>query len=122
MEKNIMLKSVLIKLIDCMNEYNRYMLKGWSTAADSVGMKAGILRECLEAAGYKMHITTEHVEITEGTYRGSLVDCYTIVSFDIPTASGEDIKAFQEAGFEWLWASNMVKYKFVMNRKGKEAV
>lgn len=114
---NTTLKAVLTKFISCMNYRNKYALQGWSSAADSVSMKMGVLRECLEDAGYKMHLTTECVEITEGTYRGCLVDYHTAVSFDVPNASAEDIKAFQEAGFEWLWASNVMRYKFVMDRK-----
>ena len=124
MEKNIMintmLKAVLCTMINCMNERNNRALRGWST--DHVNVKIGALRECIEMAGYRMHILTEQVEITGGTYRGHLTDCYTVISFDVPGASAEDIKAFQEAGFEWLWINNVMRYVFAMNRKEKKTV
>ena len=111
---NTILKAVLTELVESMNERNNRVSLG--LYVDYTNTKIEVLRECLEMAGYNMHIVDEEIKV-DNAADNCWPYCYTKISFDVPGASTEDIKAFQEAGFEWLWTSNVMKYEFAMNRK-----
>lgn len=115
-----MLKSVLSKLIECMTNHNEYVVQGLPSVVAHYTDKCALLIECLENAGYRPRITTESVEITEGLCRGCRDDLYVGMSFAVPGITPEDVTAFKAVGFEWLWASNRMTYKFENNRKEKE--
>ena len=110
-----MLKSVLVKLIECMNKRNRYVRQDRTEFAKQYSKYCHLLLECLDDAGYLYRISfAKHLNSRE--------PLYTCVEVDVPGILAHDIKAFDAAGFEWIREQCKMIYKFDENRKEDEIV
>lgn len=120
-----MLKSVLSKLVECMDTHNHYVLQGPPVVANHYISKCDLLIECLENAGYKVEFDTEPLEIAEGMYRGCRGSLYTCLKIYMPTDGSyirtyRTVEEFKEIGFEQMLI-NGIYHKFETTRK-EEAV
>ena len=123
-----MLRSVLTKLVECMEAHNQYVLQGPPTVANHYAAKCELLIECLEDAGYKPIVKTETVDIFEGLYRGCRNSLYTSISFYVPIVPVDEndklrleMNVFANVGFECPWNGGTMTYEFNNCRKENTA-
>ena len=121
MEKKIMLKSVLTKLVECMELHDRYVMSGAPTIAIDYISKCKLLSECLEDAGYAVEVKMESVEVTSGEYVGRKGNVFTCIKVYMPTDgsftfTNKNVKEFKAIGFEQM-SNNAMYHKFEYNRK-----
>ena len=118
-----MLKSVLTKLVDCMELHNRYALSMAPTLASDYASKCRLLAECLKNAGYESEFKMENIEVTRGEYVGCKGNLYTCLVIYMPTDGSfvptyKTYEEFNAIGFEQMLI-NAMYYKFNYNGKDK---
>ena len=116
-----MLKSILTKLVECMELHNRYALSMAPTLANDYASKCKLLTECLKDSGYESELKMEAVEVTHGEYSGCKGNVFACVKVYMPTDgsfafTNKNIKEFEAIGFEQL-PNNAMYHKFEYNRK-----
>lgn len=116
-----MLKSVLTKLVECIELHNRYALSMAPTLASDYASKCKLLAECLKDAGYESELKMEAVEVTYGEYAGCKGNLYTCFVIYMHTDGSfvrtyETVEEFKTIGFEQMLI-NAMYYKWNFNRK-----
>ena len=111
-----MLKSVLEKLIECMNAHNRCVLQNMPKVANQHGRSCQLLLDCLSNAGYLSTVSCAR-------HQGPEFMClYTCISFDVPGILSPEIEAFETVGFKWFREQCKMIYNFDENGKEDNAV
>jgi hypothetical protein len=124
--RNIMLKAVLTKLVECMELHNMYVLSSAPTVAIDYINKCNLLVECLKDAGYEAEFKMEPVEVKGGEFVGCKSNVFTCLAIYMPT-DGSFVRTcktdeeFKAIGFEQMIINGMY-HKFELNRKEEKAV
>lgn len=84
-----MFKTVLNKLIECINTRNKYALCGDFAAADRCVTTYNVLSDCLSASGYETDMITEPARIRNGMVDGMTINLVAAIKIKIKGNSND---------------------------------